>query len=115
MTGMKADAAGARIVLITHPASGAEAFARGLVEMGLAACVNLVPVTSVYRWKGRVETDPEVLLVAKTRAERIPRLEETLAEEHPYDVPECVALVPDHVEPSYLAWLMDETRDRRAL
>lgn len=99
-----------RIVLITHPVGGADAFARGLVERGLAACVNLVPVTSVYRWKGAVEEDPEVLLVAKTRAGRVPGIERVLADEHPYDVPECVVLAPDHVEAGYLEWLLLETR-----
>jgi periplasmic divalent cation tolerance protein len=106
-----ADASGARVVLITHPQAGAEAFARGLVERGLAACVNLVPVTSVYRWQGKVETDPEVLLIAKTCRERVPELERVLADEHPYEVPECVALEPAAVQKTYLAWLMEETRE----
>ena len=108
---MRAEAAGARVVLITHPPAGAEAFARTLVERGFAACVNLVPVTSVYRWKDAVETDPEVLLLAKTCTARLEALERVLADEHPYDVPELVALEPAHVESSYLAWLMEATRE----
>ena len=98
-------------MLITHPESGAEDFARGLVERGLAACVNLVPVTSVYRWDGKVTTDPEVLLVLKTREGRVPELERVLADEHPYEVPECVALEPATVEKTYLAWLMEQTSE----
>jgi periplasmic divalent cation tolerance protein len=104
-----ADASGARVVLITHPESGAEAFARGLVERGLAACVNLVPVTSVYRWQGDVQADPEVLLIAKTRSARVPELEQVLVDEHPYEVPECVTLEPAEVQATYLAWLLGET------
>ena len=56
----------ARVCLVTHPVDGAQAFARRLVEERLAACVNVLPVTSVYRWEGAVQEDPESLLVIKT-------------------------------------------------
>jgi len=101
----------ARIVLVTHPREGARAFATGLVERRLAACVNLLPVTSVYRWKAAVEAEEEELLVLKTSAECITDLERVLAKEHPYDVPELVVLTPEHVEASYLRWLLAETAD----
>lgn len=94
-----------RVVLITHPEEGAADFARGLVERSLAACVNLVPVRSVYRWQGAVAEDPEVLLICKTTADRLAGLERVLDAEHPYDVPECVALEPASVEAKYLDWL----------
>lgn len=99
-----------RIVLVTAPDSSvADALARSLVERRLAACVNLLPgITSVYRWKGAVETDSEVLLVLKTTAAKLPAIEATLDAEHPYDTPECVALEPASVEAGYLAWLVNE-------
>jgi periplasmic divalent cation tolerance protein len=92
-------------------AEEAERMARALVERGLAACVNLVPgVRSIYRWKGRVETEDEHLLVIKTRAERLPALKEALVALHPYEVPEALALpVEDGLAP-YLAWLDDAVR-----
>jgi periplasmic divalent cation tolerance protein len=98
----------ARIVLITHPEEGAEAFARGLVEARLAACVNLLHAQSVYRWRGALHSDPEALLVVKTMAARLAELERHLAQHHPYDVPECVALEPAQVEERYQAWLSAE-------
>ena len=98
----------ARIVLITHPGEGAAAFARRLVQERLAACVNLTEVTSVYRWQGTVEEEAERLLLVKTSAGRLAALEDYLDRNHPYDVPECVALAPDRVEPRYLAWLQAE-------
>jgi periplasmic divalent cation tolerance protein len=104
----------ARVVLVTHPEAGAEDFAAGLVERRLAACVNLLPVRSVYRWQGAVERAPEVLLVVKTVAGRLPALERHLRERHPYDVPECVALDPVRVEPGYRAWLVAEAGERGA-
>lgn len=100
----------ARVVLVTHPRAGVEEFAALLVGRGLAACVNLVDVTSIYRWQGSIEREPEVLLLIKTAADRIPEIERALAEEHPYEVPECVALAPREVERSYLLWLLTETR-----
>ena len=98
------------VILVTHPVEGAEGFAHRLVEGGMAACVNLVPVRSVYRWEGQVQEDPEVLLVVKTTADRRDELEGWLATAHPYDVPEFVVLEPTHVEAKYLAWLGDATR-----
>lgn len=99
----------ARVVLITAPdLDVARKLARGLVEAGLAACVNLQgPVRSVYRWQGVVEEDEEVLMVVKTTAQRLEELARWIVEAHPYDVPECVALEPAAVEARYLAWLVE--------
>jgi len=99
----------ARVVLVTHPARGARAFARALVAQRLAACVNLVPVGSVYRWKGKVESAREVLCVVKTTARALARLERHVRAAHPYECFEFVALAPARVEPRYLAWLAAET------
>jgi periplasmic divalent cation tolerance protein len=97
-----------RVVLITAPdrATG-EKLARELVGRRLAACVNLLDgVTSIYRWEGAIEAASEVLLMAKTTAGRYAELERALAELHPYQVPECIALAPTSVAPRYRAWLM---------
>jgi periplasmic divalent cation tolerance protein len=101
----------ARLVLSTAPDRGAaERIARELVGRRLAACVSFLPsVRSVYRWKGAVEEADEVLLVVKTTAARIPELERALAEIHPYELPEFVAIAPEHVEAEYLAWITGET------
>lgn len=99
----------ARWVWITAPDTEvALRLARGLVEERLAACAQVLPgLTSVYRWQGRVHEEAEVLLLAKTTAQRLPELEAWLRQAHPYDTPECVTLAPERVEPRYLAWLED--------
>ena len=98
---------GAVVALSTvASAEDAERIARSLVEKGVAACVNVVPgVVSFYRWKGKLERDGEVLLVIKTTGERFEDLKAALLAEHPYELPELVALpIADGHQP-YLDWL----------
>lgn len=99
------------VVLCALPADfDAEALARGLVERGLAACVQVGPgVTSFYRWKGAVEKSPERLLIIKTRSELFEAVESAIRASHPYDVPEIVALKISHAYARYLAWIAEAT------
>jgi len=92
-------------------AEDAERIARELVERRLAACVNVVPgVTSVYRWKGKVERDEERLLLIKTTGERLPALRETLIALHPYELPEAIAVPIEGGHQPYLDWLDDSVK-----
>lgn len=88
----------------------ARELARRLVEERLIACGNIVPgITSVYRWEGTVEEAGEVLLVMKTRTELVPALCERVAELHPYEVPEVLALRASDVALAYGRWVRHET------
>ena len=95
------------VVYCTFPdPEQAAAVARGLVEDGLAACINLIPaVRSIYRWKGEVCDDAEVLGVIKTTAGRFEALRDSLVERHPYDCPEVIAVEVAAGHPAYLEWL----------
>lgn len=87
----------------------AERLARGLIEARLAACVNrLAPVASVYRWNDTIETAEEVPLLIKTTAARYPALQDWLTREHPYDIPEIIALPLAAGLPAYLDWVAGE-------
>ncbi len=99
------------VVLCTVPdAETAERLANGLVEERLAACVNAITgVKSFYRWEGNLETEAEVQLVIKTRRARFDALADWIHENHPYDVPEIIALPADQASESYLAWVVAET------
>ena len=104
---------GRLVVLSTvGKAEDAERIGRELVERRLAACVNVVPgISSIYRWRGGVESEEERLLVIKTTAERFPALRDALVSLHPYEVPEVVALrIEDGYEP-YLDWLDGSVED----
>jgi len=100
-----------RVALATAPdAEVAARIAHALVDERLAACANLVPqVRSIYRWQGRVEDDTEVLLVIKTRADRVAALADRLRALHPYEVPELVVLPVVGGLAAYLAWMSAET------
>jgi periplasmic divalent cation tolerance protein len=87
------------------PEKAAE-LARTLVEERLAACVNLVPqVRSVYRWKDQLCDDAEVLIVIKTRRDRMAALEARLLALHPYEVPELVIVPIAAGSAAYLRWI----------
>lgn len=107
---MAADSSDVRIALVTAPDDAvAERIARALVEERLVACANLVAnVRSIYRWHGQVEDQREVMLVLKTRADRVDALAERLCALHPYDVPELVVLAVDGGLAPYLDWVRAE-------
>jgi periplasmic divalent cation tolerance protein len=68
--------------------------------------VNLVPgVRSLFRWKGAIVEEREVLLIAKTERRRLARFRALIEKQHPYEVPELLALSVADGTPAYLAWL----------
>lgn len=87
----------------------AERLASHLVETRLAACVNAVPaIRSFYRWKGKVNNDPEVLLVIKTARDRVDAVRAEIEKLHTYELPELIALQIVDGAPNYLSWLDSE-------
>lgn len=87
----------------------AVALASAIVEQGLAACVQRIPVQSTYRWKGKIESSGEYLLVAKTRAALADKLTDFIREQHPYELPEIVVTPIIGGLEAYLAWVAGET------
>jgi len=100
-----------RVVLCTVPSEEVGAsLARTLVDERLVACVNILPgVRSIYRFKGVVEDDRELLLLLKTSSARYPQLERRIRELHPYEVCEVIALDVAAGSQPYLDWLSAET------
>lgn len=77
-----------------------------LVSARLAGCVQILPeIESIYRWRGAVARESEVLLLAKTTGGRFAELDRRVREIHSYEIPEIVALPITHVSVPYLEWL----------
>jgi periplasmic divalent cation tolerance protein len=100
------------VVLITAPSQDVGVqIANVLIEGKLAACVNTIaPITSLFRWEGKVSDDEEVLLLVKSRASLFEsRLVPAVLEVHPYEVPEIIALPILMGSQGYLNWITEET------
>ena len=100
------------VILNTCPDDAlARTLASGLVDHGLAACVNILPrLTSVYTWQGKREMEDEVLMIIKTRHSLYRDVEQYIIEHHSYDVPEVIALPLTDGSSSYLDWIDNQTR-----
>lgn len=118
MTGGGADGEAARgdgpgedvyLALVTGPdRETLSALGRDVVEEGLCACVNVLPgVSSIYRWRGEVQEDPEALALLKTTGTALDGLRDRVLELHPYDEPEFVAFRVDRGARSYLGWIVE--------
>ena len=92
----------------------AEKLAALLVERRLAACVNiLAPCSSVYRWQGEIRRDEEHPLLIKTVQDRYAELETSIRANHPYELPEIIAVSVIRGLPAYLQWVETETRGQQ--
>ena len=99
-----------RLVLVTCASLGeARKIARGVVEKHLAACVNIhsSKIESIYRWKRKVETAPEHLLLIKTTAARLRALEREVLRLHSYETPEFLVIPVSSGSRVYLRWLSE--------
>ena len=103
---------GAAILVLTQmpDRASAHALARTLVDAHLAACVSVgAPAESLYHWRGQIETAQEVPVVVKTRSERYADIEAAIRAQHPYELPEIIAVpIIDGLAP-YLDWIANET------
>ena len=103
------------VVLTTVGSAGeGESLARSIVEAKLAACVQILPqMTSVYFWEGKIQSEPEHLLLIKTLEEKFDELSEFIRKNHSYDVPEIVAIPAEKVSDDYLKWIREVTSQNR--
>ena len=84
--------------------------ANQLVKKKLAACVNIMKISSVYSWKGKIENQPEYLALFKTTKKNQLVLKKELRKLHPYDIPEIAEINVDSINQPYLKWIVDSTR-----
>lgn len=116
---MNEDARQLLVWTTVEDAHSARRLADSIVGAGLAACVNILPpVTSVFRWESgqadaataAVQAEEEILLLIKTSATAYPALERQLQAEHPYELPEIIAVPITHGLDAFRQWIDDTTR-----
>jgi periplasmic divalent cation tolerance protein len=103
-----------QIIVLVSCGSRKEArkIARALVAQRLAACVNEigVPVGSTYRWRGKVESAKEFLLLVKTSKRRFAAVRDAVRKLHSYEVPEIIALPIAAGSRAYLDWIAESVK-----
>jgi periplasmic divalent cation tolerance protein len=99
------------LVYTTWPNSEVAAAAgRDVVGRKLAACVNILPdMTSIFAWRDSVEETREVVMIVKTRRERLERVMEALRQLHPYETPSLLAMPVIAANPAYAQWIESST------
>lgn len=101
------------VVYVTAPdLKTARQLAKAALKARQAACANLIPkIESHYWWRGKLESSAEVLIVFKTTADCLSKLEAVILENHPYDTPEFIALPLRAGNKRYLAWLDESVNE----
>ena len=100
------------IVVIVTASNEDEAAKIGkfLVDERLAACANIIPkIRSIYRWEGRVQDDPEALMLIKSTDDKFEEIEARVKELHSYSVPEIIAIPIGAGSSDYLSWIETST------
>lgn len=97
------------VLIATSVGSSEEAdrIANAMVYERLAACVQIFPVTSIYRWKGRIERAGELMIHIKTSAAMADRVRARMAELHSYELPEFIVMPIVEGSAPYLDWIAD--------
>ncbi|OGG41683.1 hypothetical protein A3A21_02985 [Candidatus Jorgensenbacteria bacterium RIFCSPLOWO2_01_FULL_45_25b] len=100
------------IIIFTtiHDRKQTKRMAKGLVMERLVACVNILPVESVFRWKGKLEEIREQLLILKTTKKNFKKIERYIKKHSGYEIPEIVAIPASAVHAPYLKWVKAETK-----
>jgi periplasmic divalent cation tolerance protein len=98
------------VITTVESEQDAEALAKSLIDQSLGACVQIDgPITSHYRWSGKVEQAKEYRLTIKTTRQAWPALKEKLAKMHPYEEPQIVMISVDDASDGYRNWVVDQT------
>ncbi len=95
------------LVLITASSlQEGERIGSSLVEEGLAACCNIIPeIKSIFKWKGKLCKEKEVLLLVKSKTSLFKKLEDRVKKLHSYEVPEIISFPIEAGLKDYFKWM----------
>lgn len=100
------------VMTTTDHEQEANLLANLLVTEQLAACVQIMPINSVYHWQGEVRQDKEFLLLIKTKTELFEQVKAKLLQHHSYETPEIIQVPLTNGSADYLAWMDQQTTDQ---
>ncbi len=102
------------LILVTTPnRQKADTLAKTLLAEKLAACVNILPVSSRYWWKGKIEAEEEQLTLVKTEQTLVREIVKVVKAHHSYEVPEVIALPIVAGNREYMRWIGDTVNSSR--
>ncbi|HLC90514.1 MAG TPA: divalent-cation tolerance protein CutA [Candidatus Nanoarchaeia archaeon] len=87
----------------------AQKIAQLLLKKKLIACANIFPIKSMYTWKGKVQSDDEVVLILKTLEKKYSLVETEIKKLHSYDVP-CICKIPVSANKEYMVWVQEQLK-----
>ena len=93
------------VYVTTGDMEKAKTISRMMVEEGLAACANLYPIHSIYRWKGKVESNDEVSIMFKTKEMLVDMLVSRVKKVHDYELPCIVSWKIGKGSQEYMDWI----------
>ncbi len=100
------------VYITTGNLEEARKIGRTLIEERLAACVNIFPITSIFRWKDKIDESDEFGMIVKTKSGKVRAIEKRVKEIHSYEVPCVVSLRMDEGSEDYLKWIKESVEDQ---
>ena len=98
------------VIISTYPnKKSITKIANELVQNSIVACVNIIKISSIYSWQGKIENTSEYLALFKTTQKNKKALKEKIKTTHPYDIPEIAEINITSINKSYLKWLVEST------
>jgi len=98
------------MVISTYPDKNSiSKIASELVKNKIVACVNIVKISSIYSWQGKIENTSEFLALFKTTQKNKKSLKEKIKATHPYEIPEIVEINITSINKSYMKWVIEST------
>ncbi len=98
------------VTTTTSTKDEAKQLASILLEKELAACIQINPIESIYRWKGEIECEEEFRLTIKSKVAHYDEIEKMIKENHSYEVPQIVMTLIDKGSDEYLNWIDENTK-----
>jgi len=87
----------------------ANMISKHLINKRLVACANIFPIKSIYRWKGKIVNDKEVVIIAKTLKNKFEKIKKEVKAIHSYKIP-CIEMFNTKANKGYEKWIGGEVR-----